>query len=234
VYVLCRRISLDFSLEPIGTAFAVQSHSRRLLLTAGHCVKDYNTRFSLGEFYITSGIGRTDNGYEYLSEPIRAFLVEVSAPEIDVACLEVETPFQHVISVCPSDEIPDIIEEDQVKVYHCAVFPFLEGETPALNISASRFDKLAFQSYHHIFLNEGMTRGSSGGPVVDKYGRLVGIIQAGVRPGPNPLQQVIVPEASFLNVLWDAMTHMSNSYITYVKAIVPSRIPNLLTFLQTH
>ena len=223
-------------LVPCGTAFAVTSGTNTILLTAGHCVTDYQSNALFQGLHITTSVTRrADNSFEFTS-PLIPISVQVLLPrEADLALLKAPSAFINTITLCPASMTPTLMNEDIVKVYHCPVSFFVDGNMPALSNVASAYDKLAMRTGHHLFLNPGQTRGSSGGPVVDAVGRCVGVVQSGLRPGEVPLSATVPQDAlAALQELWDVATHLSGSFTTYVQAVIPTAVVGMETWLQTH
>jgi hypothetical protein len=234
--LLCRRES-GTHIAPVGTAFAVDSFTKTILLTAGHCVVDYQSNTVAGELFITTGMSRMSDGrMEYENPLIPIDILECGHEKIDIAVLKRKdnVPFEKTIPACPIEQIPTTRNEEKVKMYHYPIRPFMEGEFSICDISVTNYNKLFGKSGHHMYLEEGPLEGSSGAAVVDRFGRYVGLIQSGYRVGPNPIQQPLAPGPIFLNVLWDTVTYLSNSYACYTRAIITSAVPNLQEIINNN
>lgn len=234
VYLLCQRLPSG-EIRPLGTAFAVECRSKTLLLTALHCVIDESTAILLTDLFIVDGLERVTGQEVLLSTPINVSVVQASDVAIDVACLKAEVPFKDAISLCPITELPSLKSEYKVKAYHCPVRIYLECVSPIINVTSTAYSKVVSQSHHHIFVSQGLglMQGSSGGPVVDSVGRLIGIIRGGLHIEQPPINQP-TDELQVLNTLWEQMTHMSESYSSLVSAVIASKIINLPEYLACH
>lgn len=97
----------------------------------------------------------------------------------DVAVLEAAFPLPSDIpfmSLCPADQLHSARNEDVVKLYKADVQVFNDtSEMMVLEPSATDYQKVAAISQNHILMFTPQLQGSSGGPMVDKQGRVVGM-----------------------------------------------------------
>ena len=114
----------------------------------------------------------------------------------DIAFLKASLSFKFSLKLCPIEALPCIENEDIVKCYsvECESFMYDSDETH-LMVTAYDYQKLRSKSEHFFnVLNSGQEHGSSGGPVVNDKGEVVGMIISG---------RTIVPSADITKSILD-------------------------------
>jgi hypothetical protein len=211
-------------MNPVGTAFVVESQSCRLLLTAFHCLQ------AGGPFLLVKSITNNEDGSTTIDPPtpIPVDIIR-SDPVGDIAILRANIQFLRSIPLCPPEQYPTTENEDVVKSYHCPITMFLDGQMESIFVISTSLTKLQGKTRHHMFVTGEHMRGSSGGVVVDSMGRAVGLICSGYIPG------IIIPGAfSTLNTVWETITALSDGTAGFTKAVQLKEIYNLQNTLATN
>lgn len=162
--------------HPVGTAFSVSCSSKKLLLTAAHCVRSDSATYS-----IAKSVAKIPNDTKYEYTGVVSITNICRHDNSDIAILQVIVELPKGIPLCPKTELPTCLGEEKVKCYNVEVGAFINNSDEIhLGVSAYDFTKLRSVSNHHFsIVNQGQGHGSSGGPVVDKSGRLAGMIVSG-------------------------------------------------------
>jgi hypothetical protein len=214
---------------PLGTAWAVESKSRSLLLTAYHCLNLQNVDPATLQryLYICKSIALNDDGSVTFGAPVLS-VTGVNGDSIsDIAILKAGgTVFAERITLCPLSDFPSADNEDVVKSYHvpCQSFP---SDIPMLTSVPTDYQKVLMQSKHHYFISGEHMHGSSGGVVVDRNGQAVALICSGYVPG---LQLPLLPND--LNALWERVSALSEGRGTYTRCVNLSAVPALYYFCE--
>lgn len=235
VYLLCRRCE-NGEILPTGTAFAIQCQSSTLLLTTIRSVVDPDTNETMSDLFVVKGLEATTGVVNLASDPINVAVVQMSDTKIDVAVLKAELPFESFLSLCPVADLPVIENEYKVKIYHCPMNAYLQGTVPFVGIASTEFQKVCLQSGHHLFLKDDSIQGSSGCPVIDSFGRLIGMVQTGMHLGQEEetISKKPDTEEQVLLTLWERMTHINYYSRSLAKAIILSTVPSLSEYLASH
>lgn len=179
VFVLCRMTLTGF--RPVGTAVAVKSAGRDMLLTAGHCVK-----FREALYFC---LPQLLHPYNLMEIPLGAFNVEVvvasnDSPDIailrrsDGRMFDIECP-----AIMPISDLPWNRDPHGWGGHAYAFHVPLDIIDHASNDEAGTPDvvgdvenvTLHMPTRHHFRLRS-FERGSSGGAIISHDGRLMGVI----------------------------------------------------------
>lgn len=176
---------------------------------------------------ILKSISMNDDGSATIEGeiPVRALVADEVA---DVAVLTVQYSSQlpYRISLCPLNEFPSAIEEDQVKTYHCPIQSFLEV-SPMCSADVTGYTKVR-ETRHHYFVRSEHMHGSSGGVVVDRRGRAVGLISSGFVPG------VQLPLPDSFHTMWETVTALSEGRGAFARCVKLSAVNGLYQYLSEH
>ena len=160
---------------PCVTAFAFRSPlGNNMLLTAGHNVCDTDkvsrtNHIVKGIFSITRRVLKNPLGVVFISIPVYEVIVDKFSVEdefTDWAILKLKDSaiiLPDHIEMCPVDEIPTMLDEPKLKVYHCPVESFLSA--PGLGcVEANCVDNVSARSiyypdYNVIELITGLEKG---------------------------------------------------------------------------
>jgi len=211
---------------PLGTAWVVDSQSRRLLLTANHCLPVQN---SLNDtLFLVEGLSRNADGTIALSsQPIHVH-INCACLTSDVAVLQADSAFGKMIPLCPPQDYPVQRKEHQVKSYHYPIQMFTEGQVDAISCESTGYVPMSGTTNHHFHVKGQHTHGSSGGPVVDFLGRACGVLCSGYIPGAK--LSINDP----FNTLWETVTALSEGHGPCTKAVKLSCVNGLYEYLNTH
>jgi hypothetical protein len=243
-FILVKLSKIYNSYIPVGTAFAVECSSKKLLLTALHCLIDVN--ITTDELYIVKSLARNeDNTIQFDPFPApRVCFQTCYGNGVDIAFLRLvdDITFSNSIPVCPFNQGPNQLNEDRVKTYHCPISLYANFGLDVLSATATDFTKIAVYSKHHFCISCEHTQGSSGGVLVDRNKRAVGLIVSGIRTDSSLKNFVptnnsfIDPNVEKLNAMWDVLTANSDTSQShsYTKAVRLDQLPNLLEYLSTH
>eukprot|EP00595_Chromulina_sp_UTEXLB2642_P003465 CAMPEP_0196764928 /NCGR_PEP_ID=MMETSP1095-20130614/7182_1 /TAXON_ID=96789 ORGANISM="Chromulina nebulosa, Strain UTEXLB2642" /NCGR_SAMPLE_ID=MMETSP1095 /ASSEMBLY_ACC=CAM_ASM_000446 /LENGTH=276 /DNA_ID=CAMNT_0042121789 /DNA_START=18 /DNA_END=845 /DNA_ORIENTATION=- len=179
---------------PIGTAFAVRCDSLRMLLTAYHCIFNEKGHLIKDELSITAKIMKDSSNAEVLSlnSETRGSLIEgVNSTKVrvrvhsydkvnDWALLKLDRPykfkFEYSIPLCPASEIPEsIVCQPEFSIFHCPCEEYNAIRQDALEATSTgdmKAKTINLLTKKMTFYG-GLTSGSSGGVIVDSYGRAV-------------------------------------------------------------
>jgi len=214
----------------LGTAWAVESQSQQLLLTALHCLDPELNPISFealqDHLYIAKSIQLNDDNTTTIDAPISVRAIDACRVS-DVAVLRSTTPLPDPISLCPQQELPSVDHEEAVKTYHvpCQSFP---ADIPIASAMATDYTKIIMQSNHHYFVPGEHMHGSSGGVVVDRRGRAVGLISSGFVPG------IKLPLPDSFKTLWETVSALSEGRGTYTRCVKVNVVNGLYEYCASH
>jgi S1-C subfamily serine protease len=156
----------------VGTGFAIlYDYKKQYFITAGHCLPKHS------EIRIKIFLGFQD-GYAY-PENIHTHIDE----NVDLAILEfsdkkaLSHKFFHL-------ETPNLLDNILVSGY-----PPIPGTTDSVLVSSTgeitAIANTYFHKYDQIYVNANIKGGSSGSPIINEYGSVVGIIIESARDSKN-------------------------------------------------
>lgn len=212
----------------LGTAWAVECRSQTLLLTACHCLQ--STIADIEAFRdnlcILKSISMNDDGSATIEGeiPVRA-LTGNEIADVAVVAVNDSRSLPERISLCPVNEFPSATEEDQVKTYHCSIQSFPDV-SPVCVADATGYTKVT-ETPHHYFVRAEHMHGSSGGVVVDRRGRAVGLICSGYVPGG-----VQLPLPDSFQTVWETRTALSEGRGVFTRCVKLSAVDRLYQYLS--
>ena len=228
---------------PTATATAVECSTNNGFLTCWHCIvadsaeKIVDRDIIYLELAVTLHVHKAVGGVGFtFSSPIIPVEVIAHNRSNDWAVLRRTDKVQcsKVIPICPANSLPDTHKEEQVKYYSYPVAEFLETGDPYLTCEPSDYMKVSTYTHHHVKTPVGNVSGSSGGAVVDRAGRLVGIHQESC----NSIKRFADEQGTkkfkageHRAVVEDCLNSVSNSYRNYFYALVPCRMEKLMHVL---
>lgn len=155
----------------VGTGFAVRFNKKQYLVTARHCLPKNN------EIRLKIFLGFGD-GYSY-PEKIYVHIND----NVDIAVLE----FSDMMMVSDrffSLEEPNLLDDILVSGY-----PPIPGTRESVLVSSkgeiTAFGKSYFHDYEQLYVNANVKAGSSGSPIINATGSVVGIIFESARDTKN-------------------------------------------------
>lgn len=156
----------------IGTGFAIlYDYEKQYFITAGHCLPKES------EIRIKIFLGFQD-GYAYPENIYRH-----SDDNVDLAILE----FSNKVALSHKFfqlESPNLLD----KILVCG-FPPIPGTTDSVLVSSTgeitAIANTYFHKYDQIYVNANVKGGSSGSPIINEYGSVVGIIIESARDSKN-------------------------------------------------
>lgn len=212
----------------LGTAWAVESHSKQLLLTAYHCLDPGQTSFEVfnNNLHIMKSVQFNDDGTMTFEGVIKVTAIDGCSVS-DVAVLRSALQLPETINLCPLLEFPSIDNEDTVKSYHvpCQSFP---DPTPVAQAVPTEYVKISLQSQHHYFIRADHMHGSSGGVVIDRRGRAVGLICSGYVPG------ISLPLPDSIHTIWETISALSEGRGTYMRCVKFDVVGGLYEYCASH
>jgi hypothetical protein len=168
---------LLFENEPCGTAFSVQCPSMNKLITAGHSVIENGQH--LQGFSICLQSEWQNGECVHLPEVLEVNVVGFDEAA-DWAVLQISRPnfrfeVHDALEICPLRDIPAMKTESKYKIYHCPCELFLKGIFQSIQAEAIPWMMPCSLtlSQGEICFRLGLSKGSSGGCVVDKHGKVV-------------------------------------------------------------
>jgi hypothetical protein len=158
VFVLCLITGKERTVEPIGTAFAIDCSSKRVLLTAGHCLFGSRNR-KLGpknQLFCTEWIRRREDGAIETGSRIPVHIVHASlSPDICILARKDGQFDIALVSVCEPTEVPWVCNagwECRVKCYHYPVDIFNQTDMSSLSCNVTDYH-MCLPIFGHIFHN---------------------------------------------------------------------------------
>lgn len=172
----------DRSFSLVGTAVAVSSSSRDILLTAGHCVK-----FTDAQYFCALVI---PHPFDFNQRPANSF-------DVDVLAHKLSSPDLAVLRRCDNKKFdtpcPELLRPEQLpwninpRGWLAQAYVFYvpievidhahngEGGSPDVCCDVDPGVALHFPTRHH-FRIRGFQRGSSGGAIITSDGQLIGVL----------------------------------------------------------
>ena len=252
VWILCLRLA-DGSYDPVGTIFAFTCAAiMNLLLTANHNLteKVVNLKTGVGkynyipgaEWFIIKSMDRVHDGTVTYSQPIIPVeRIPGGDKTFDWSLMRrsdglVFDGQNATISLCPLNGLPDldVTETWEAKVYYIPVTFFQDIEDHmqnSLSVEVTGYAKLATLTAHHLKMPGGQQKGASGGPVVDRLGRAIGMhleSWSSVRIKEIKGNMSDVEKDSAYN---GSFTSIAENYGGFTIALVPAKIPALMALI---
>jgi hypothetical protein len=168
--------------HPQGTAFAIQSPSQNTLLTAAQNIIAEKSMTDIN-WHITASLDRDADGW-IANSPFMHVVIKAIDMANGIAVLTLfqqnyQFPDSEVLHICPKEEVPNVIEEQEFKTYYCPISDLVQDVTyPSLSITASEWKRAySIQKGNNgkMWLKGGLAHGASGGVVVNKQGQAVAI-----------------------------------------------------------
>lgn len=224
-----------------------------LLLTANHNLteKVVNLKTGVGkysyipgaEWFIIKSIDRAYDGTVTYSEPIIPVeRIRGGNKTLDWSLMrrsdgQVFDGQNATISLCPRDGLPDLSVREtwEAKVYYIPVAFFQDTDDymqNSLSVEVTGYAKLASITAEHLRLPGGQQKGASGGPVVDRLGRAIGMhleSWSSVRIKEIEGNMSDVEKDSAYN---GSFTSIAENYGGYTIALVPAKIPELMASID--
>lgn len=251
VWILCLR-SADGSYDPVGTIFAFTCAAMNLLLTANHNLteKVVNLKTGVGKFnyirdaewFIIKSMDRAFDGTVTYSQPIIPVeRIPGGDKSLDWSLMRRSDGLffdrqNATISLCPLNALPDleVTETWEAKVYYIPVTFFKDIEDHmqnSLSVEVTGYAKLATITAHHLKMPGGQQKGASGGPVVDRLGRAIGMhveswssVQIKeIKDNMSDVEKDSAYNGSF--------TSIAENYRGFTIALVPAKIPELMALI---
>ena len=176
--LLKERYLVSAAFYPLGTAFAIKSAARNILLTAYHIVSD---NYAVANWFVTDFVDRNADG-TWKFDSCNLIPVDVVDRDAvnDLAILRITSHTfaeNDMIPLCPANEVPSVLDEVLFKTYYCPLGDCqFDKERPVLNIRVSGkkiMSSIKKTSDGRMWLDGGLCGGASGGAVVDSRGRVV-------------------------------------------------------------
>lgn len=225
VFVLAVLLPNQFP-STLGTAWAVSSPSKRLLLSALHCLRTSVAYDVLKEhLYVVESIAFNDDGTVRFGRHVKVEVLDGDEVS-DIVALRAAETLEHTIDLCPVDEIA-AGEDLKVKSYHCPCQTF-PHDIPVLSATHTDYGKVKFFSDHHLFVSGEHMHGSSGGVVVDLSGRAIALVCSGYVPG------VKLPIPDSFQTIWERVSALSEGRGIYTRCIMFSVVRGLYTFVANN
>ena len=255
VWILCLRSADGRSYDPVGTIFAFTCAAMNLLLTANHNLTEKVVNRKTGvekynyihgaEWFIIKSIDRANDGTFTYSQPIIPVeRIPGGDKKFDWSLMrrsddQVFGGQNTTISLCPLDQFPDLdrTETWEAKVYYIPVTFFQDIEDRLqnlLSVEVTGYAKLATITTHHLKMPGGQQKGASGGPVVDRLGRAIGMhleSWSSVRIQEIKDNMSDVEKDSAYN---GSFTSIAENYGGFTIALVPAKIPDLMTLIMRY
>ncbi len=170
----------DGVITPCGTAFAIATAEKNMLLTASHVVSPHRDQ----QWCIALSFERDASGWHPVGAHLPVELVYCGDENVDdVAVLKLSGvnlfADKDMMHVCPADCIPVVSDEAKFKTYYCPIADIANDDTfPSLEVAPSTW-KTAFSIDRKVngkmWIRDALCGGSSGGVVVDLLGRAVAV-----------------------------------------------------------
>lgn len=244
MFILCYVDPRTGIARPVATAFAVVSDSRTQLLTCAQAVCWHSfageiratpstTGILPGQFFVAESVDKATGELVFVGR------INVSVKTYyargDVAVLETAYPLPSnlpFMSFCPDDDLPSARNEDVIKLYKADVQVFNDTSEMMMILepSATDYQKVAAVSQSHILMFTPQLQGSSGGPMVDLQGRVVGMQMSARRHNVvmdvplSPVLQNTSLDAELQANLNDAISSVAVSTAMYSTGTIPQRV----------
>lgn len=167
---------------PQGTAFAIQSPAKNILLTAAQNILTDKTLKDC-DWFITTSLDRDADGW-VVNGPYMPVVIKGIDVSTGIAMLYLMQPNYHfpddeVLKLCPREDIPNVPEEQEFRTLYCPVGDLAQDLSyPSLVVAASEWKKAySIQKNNNgkMWLKGGLCFGASGGVVINKNGYAVAI-----------------------------------------------------------
>jgi hypothetical protein len=195
------------------------------------------------EWFIMKSIDRTHDGAVTYSDPIIPVeRIPGGKKTFDWSLMrrsdgQVFDGQNATVSLCPRDGLPDLNRREtwEAKVYFISLAFFQDIEDymqNLLGVEVTDYAKIANVTEHHLKLPGGQQKGASGGPVVDRLGRAIGMHLerwSSVRIKEIKDSMSDVEEDSAYNGPFPSIAENCGGY-TF--ALMPATIPELMASIE--
>jgi len=194
VFVLCREVKKV--LYPIGTAFAITTPSQTIAMTCAHCLwskneKGEEIRTAIGgDIVLTTRVVRGEDGHLSIHD-LCYYVKTIYHNTLDICLLQIDETndrnqnfkFENTIPICPKSMLPvSSMQEYVVKLYHAPITLFSNLKLPSLEVEIGAKAKAGLFQGPGFYIQSACAPGSSGGPVINTMGQVVGMLQSGWQP----------------------------------------------------
>jgi hypothetical protein len=150
----------------------------------------------------------------------------------DDAGLANDVSFNKCISLCPLSNFPTrrSSEEYKVKIYHAPIKVFHNMGLPCLDIESCH-SSASLMSAHHFYCQTSVAPDSSGGPVINMKGELIGIVVSGYIPKPE--LDIRCDDFPEMESTWSGMVSERGNIATYARVVIVANHRTLILILES-
>lgn len=223
---------MNSSVEILGTAFALECPNRNVAMTTAHCIYRENAETAqkekvVGTLFLASKVRRSAvDGLIYISNESGVQRFKVSPfyhNSMDMALMMIQydpsntnSTFSERIPLCPPTRMPSG-QSYEVRVIQCPATVFYHMHLQVLQPDFGDWAQTRMVQDDHFFVASMAGPGSSGGPAINRYGEVVGMVQTGVLPSMSVTFEEVDDDSVSQ---WTGAVSASGQISNYIKIVL--------------